>query len=243
MTRQEALEKLQALIPSFRRKYIHWGELVDKDVDRSWLYRDDLKWDKKNNNITYPEVIPADYLIGLKGTLKDRTTGEDIEYETVPHYDEDGGGRKIALEVMDFGYYGNTHKYGTLKVSGVEWRNLTNGYTTMCSELDDIDPHVSFYWNVDLFKIIDDNDLSQKKDDWDCYNPNEATQRFESLAELYCTAAYVALLRYQGPIYLFEGSWCCVPSKKDYLLTVDENDNVEFYDELKWAIRVMEEGK
>lgn len=241
MTRQEALEKLQALIPSFRRDYIHWEKLVDKETDRSWLYRDELKWDKKNNLIDYPEVIPADYMVGIKGTLKDNMTGEDVAYETVPHYAGDKR-RKIALDIVDFAYYGNTHKYGTLKVSGVEWRNLTNGKTTMCSYLEDIEPRARFCWDVDLFKIIDDNDLSQKKDDWDSYDPNEATQRFESLAELYCTAAYVALLRYQGPIYLYEGSWCCVPEEIDYLLTVDENDNVEFCDELKWAIGVMEKG-
>ena len=42
MTREEAMNELKKCIPSFNRKYIHWGKLVDKEADKSWLYKDDM---------------------------------------------------------------------------------------------------------------------------------------------------------------------------------------------------------
>jgi hypothetical protein len=101
-------------------------------------------------------------------------------------------------------------------------------------------PQAKSHYEVKLYKIIAPDDLSQKVDDWDGYDPGCATQRFENLAELYCTAAYVSLLRVGGPYYLYVGESYVVPDETDYLLVVDENDNVEFCRELNWAINEME---
>ena len=233
MTRQEAMNRLRSLIPSFERDYIPFGEPADKSEDMEWLYRDDYIWDKDNHRITLPELIPADYMVGIEVNI-DRG-----EYVSIPRSNTEKG-RKVALSVMDFGMLGNTHKYGTLSIPGVQWKSKTDGHYILSSQIDKMVPQAKTHYEVKLYKIIAPDDLSQKVDDWDGYDPGCATQRFENLAELYCTAAYVSLLRVGGPYYLYVGESYVIPDETDYLLVVDENDNVEFCRELNWAIKEME---
>jgi len=233
MTRQEAMDRLRSLIPSFNREYFRWGKPVDKNEDDSWLYRDEHEWDDNNNLITYPKVIPGDYMVGISATLD----GEElVTVNRDAHF-----GRRVALDIVDYENFGNKHKYGTLRICGVMWKKVSTGSYIMSSSLSKVEPHAKTNWEVNLYKIIAPEDLSQKENygEWSAYNPNEATQRFDDFSELYCTAAYVSLLRVGGPFYLYVGETYVVPQDDDYLLIVDENDDVKFCERLNHAIEKM----
>ena len=227
------MEKLRSLIPSFERDFIEFGEKIDKTEDKAWLYRDKLAWDKNHNPVLYPELIPADYMTGIEVNI------DGQEYVSVSRTMEEGV-KNVSLSVVDYGLFGNTHKYGTLHIPGVTWKNKETGCYRMSNVMDEMEPHARTSYEIDLYKIIAPEDFSQTLGDWDGYEPNEATQRFESLPELYCTAAYVSLLRVGGPFYVYIGESYVIPKKSDYLLVVDGDDNVEFCCELKWAIECME---
>lgn len=217
MKRKTLLAKLEKNLPSFSLHYIKWGKEVDKAEDRSWLFSDE-------NNPTLAERIPEDYLVGIQAM-----TSNGVHYTSRRREDRENE-RMVKLEIMDFGYYGNTHKYGELYIDGVEWKAEETGTIRFCSELREINPLVSYAWNVKLCKIIRPQDGFFEQDG---YESGSSTQRFTDLSELYATAAYVALYRVLGPFSLYEGSFCTVPKKKDLILSVDDQDNVSIGRELK----------
>lgn len=242
MTREEALKRLKGYIPSFNRKYIHWEKLVDKEQDMSWLFLDEFyraDWNDWNSKpVKLPTVIPYDFLIGIEGELNHKT------YHSIHNWDsENYPHRHIALDITDFGNFGNTHKYGTMSASGIAWREDGTKTFTHSSELQRKDPLARAIWKMDLRKILSKEDLGEKGCDWEGFDAGEATQRFSNMDELLCTAAYVALFRFQGPLYLNIGAFFVVPEDNDYLLRVDENDNVIIAPKLRDAMRRMEEVK
>ena len=210
MKRKTLIGRLKKNLPSFALPFIKWGEEVDKAKDRSWLYLDE-------GNTLLAEHIPEDYLAGLKVT-----TSDGKHYTSITRSEQEKG-RIVKLEIMDFGFYGNTHKYGELNISGVEWREDETGMYRSCSELREIDPRISYSWNVKLCKIIRPEDGFFEQDG---YESGCNTQRFTKLSELYATAVYVALFRVLGPFSLYECASCVVPRKKDLILSVDDRDNV-----------------
>ena len=229
MTRQEAMDELRKCIPSFNRKYLHWGKVKDKEQDKSWLYKDDFysQPDGERKNFFLPESIPVDFLVGLEADI-DGTHYVARRHENRRDY------RKVDLSVTDYACYGNTHKYGTLSIDGVNWKD--GDCTTSSRKLSNIDPRVVGIWKVDICKILSNEDLGEKNCDWDGYEANEATCRFSNIDELYCTAAYVALLRIEGKFDLTIDAWCDAnPSEAtQYLLKVD-GDEVRFMPMLKAA--------
>ena len=232
MTREEALNTLKKCIPSFNRKYVHWDKLVNKDEDLSWLYLDETfrKWNSKDDKpYLLPAVIPADYLTGFEATVNGDT------YHSVARRSK----RHIALDITDYGLFGNTHKYGRLEASGVEWKKDGTNLVSFGSIFGEYDPRITPKWDIELRKILSSEDVSEKNCDWSGYDAGEATQRFSDLNELLCTAAYVCLFRFQGPFDLNTGAYYVVPDEEDYLLRVDENDNVTIYPKLKKAISNM----
>ncbi len=217
MKRYTLIKRLERSLPSFSLPYFRWTEEVDKTEDRSWLYSD-------RNNPTLAEHIPEDYLVGIRATTSDGahyTSRRKVEREKW---------RMVKLEIVDFGYYGNTHKYGKLVIDGVEWYSDELGGCRIYSELREIEPLVSYAWNVNLCKIIrpEDGFFEQYG-----YESGRSTERFTDLSELYATAAYVALFRVSGPFSLYEGSFCTAPRKKDLVLSVDNQDNVSIGKEFK----------
>ncbi len=228
MTREEAMNELKKCIPSFNRKYIHWGKLVDKETDKSWLYKDEIysQPDGERKTFLMPEVIPVDFLNGIKANF------DDCEYVSVSQ-----NPRKVDLSVTDYACYGNTHKYGTLSISGAVWQHEEFGkkWSTSSRRLSNIDPRVTGIWKVDLCKILSNEDLGEKGCDWEGYEANEATCRFSDIDELYCTAAYVALLRIEGDFLLTIDSYVASDPKPFQQLMKIEDGNVTFLPMLRAA--------
>jgi hypothetical protein len=224
---------LTGCIPSFKLPYLHRGSVVDKEVDRSWLYRDEIYSQPRGERKSFPmpEKISSDFLVGIEADL-----GGKKYVSKRSHSDEP---RKVVLQVTDFGYFGNTHKYGVLKVSGVYWSE--GKYATMSNDLSMIDPRVTGIWSIDLCKIITNEDLGEKAQ-WDGYEPHEGTCRFSNISELYCTAAYVSLLRIEGDFALTIGTYAQVPDDDDYLVKV-ENDVATVFPNLQKSIDKMLETK
>ena len=241
MKRSELMEKLKRVITSFKYEYKPYGdEVVDKDADKSWLFQDDWSLQDK-----LPEHIPANYLVGeqydVDGETYVVTSNENMEWlskeksfcKRIPD------GREIALEVTDFGQFGNYHKYGKLVASGVAVKQvgeLGNAYT---SRLREKNPLLRHCWEIELRKIFTDKDKS--KGDWEGYEEGMSVGRFSEYVDLYATAAYVSLLRFEGAFLLFEGSYCIVPEKEDVLLVVDGDEVVEIGDKLQSILKIVED--
>lgn len=233
MKRKQALEILSPFIPSLSREYNRWGELTDKAKDRTWLYRDeffrkpDAKYNDPDRERFLPEVIPAHFLEGMTATL------DGVIYKVAPAYPERDY-RRVYLEVMDFEYYGNTHKYGKLCIDGVSWRAQEGNGTIIARQLHNIEPRVSSIWDVDLCRIVADGEMDASE----C-PAGESTARFVFLDELIATAAYVTILRVQGPCILDNGSsYAAVRKADDLLLKIDEKDEVTICPKLKRILRL-----
>lgn len=236
MTREEAIKKLEPFIPSLTRDYYRWGEKkVDKTKDRSWIYRDgyyerpNAKWNDPHRQEYIPEQIPEHF---LEGTEVEVDGEKFVIRRTYPERDY----RRVHLQVTDFADYGNTHKYGQLQIDGVYWGDFNNNSHTHHGwfKLTDIEPRVRNIWDVDLFRIVGEGEMSGSE----C-PVGEATGRFVYLDELITTAAYVTLLRIQGPAILDNASsYAATRTKEDIILSVDGDGNVELGDELKRILKL-----
>lgn len=234
MTRQEALNILAPYIPSMTREYFRWGKKTDKEKDRSWLYRDDYyakpdaPYGDPDRVKTFPEKIPVDFLEGLEAEFEGKTyVAKRDEWEK--DY------RRVYLEIVDFGYWGNKHKYGKLQITGLHWSSGKGGMS--CRQLSNVDPRVTGIWDVDICRIVAEGEL----DPSEC-PPGESSQRFDTIEELIATAAYVALLRVEGPIKMDNASsYASAERKDDMILTVDKNDNVTFEKKLLETLNDLNE--
>ena len=240
MTREEAIHKLTPFIPSLEREYSRWGELRDKNEDRSWLYRDEsyrrpsAKWNDPDKERYLPEMIPENF---LEGTVADIDGEKFCVKRSYPSTERDY--RRVYLEITDFAMYGNTHKYGKLQIDGLRWSRIGNNTATSWNKLDDVEPRVQSIWDVDLFRIVAEGEMSAEE----C-PVGEATARFTYVDELVATAAYVTLIRIQGPCVLDNASsYATVRTDKDILLSVDKNDEVTFGKKLLRILKLEEESK
>ena len=234
MTREEAIEKLVPFIPSLKLEYNRWGELRDKNEDRSWLYRDETyrrpsaKWNDPDRERYLPEVIPENF---LEGTVADINGEKFCAKRSYPSIERDY--RRVYLEITDFAMYGNTHKYGKLLIDGLRWSIIGSNLSTSWNKLNDVEPRVQNIWEVNLFRIVAEGEMSATE----C-PVGEATARFTYIDELIATAAYVTLIRIQGPCVLDNASsYATVRTDNDILLNVDKNDQVTFGKKL---LRILE---
>ena len=233
MTREEAIKKLEPFIPSLSRQYNRWeDENIDKTADKSWLWRDEhfvrpsSKWDDPHKHEYMPERIPEHFLEGLETEID----GEKYVVRK-SHFEQDC--RRVHLDVTDFADYGNTHKYGVLHINGVHWSS-SDGATHWWNKLTDVEPRVKGKWDVDLFRIVGEGEMSGSE----C-PVGDSTARFVYLDELIATAAYVTLLRVEGPIVLDNtGTYASVIKKDDILLTVNRDGNVEWGNKLKNILKI-----
>lgn len=240
MTREEAIKQLAPFIPSLNREYIRWDEPRDKNEDRSWLYRDEpyrkpnAKWDDPDKERYLPEVIPENF---LEGTLAEI---DGKEYRAKRSFASSTRGyRRVYLEITDFAMYGNTHKYGKLQIDGLIWAESGTKSSTFYYKLEDVEPRVQGIWDVDLFRIVAEGEMSAEE----C-PVGEATARFTYIDELVATAAYVTLIRIQGPCILDNASsYATMRTDNDILLSIDKNDEVSFGKKMIRILRLEEESK
>ena len=141
MRRENLMQMLIPHIRFFNSEYRRWGEPTDKDEDLSWLYLDDL------THAPLPVKIPANFLEGIQ-VVEDNKTWTTQARKDCP-------GRKVNLEVMDFGLYGNQHKYGELYISGV---SFVNGNTCRYGSINAMDNRIQPSWKIDIRKIITERD-------------------------------------------------------------------------------------
>lgn len=240
MTREEAIKKLAPFIPSLNREYIMWGKLRDKNEDRSWLYRDEAyrkpnaEWNDPDKERYLPEVIPENF---LEGTVADINGEKFCVKRSYPSAERDY--RRVYLQITDFAMYGNTHKYGTLKIDGLMWSKIGTASATSWYKLDDMEPRVKGIWDVDLFRIVAEGEMSAEE----C-PVGEATARFTYIDERVATAAYVTLIRIQGPCILDNASsYATMRTDNDILLSIDKNDEVTFGKKMIRILRLEEESK
>lgn len=240
MTKEEAIKKLTPFIPSLRREYNRWGKLRDKNEDRSWLYRDEpyrrpsAKWNDPDRERYLPEVIPENF---LEGTVADINGEKFCVKRCYPSIERNY--RRVYLEITDFAVYGNTHKYGKLRIDGLRWSRIGTNSMTSSNKLADAEPRVHGIWDVDLFRIVAEGEMSAEE----C-PVGEATARFTYIDELVATAAYVTLIRIQGPCVLDNASsYATVRTDNDILLSVDKNDEVTFGKKMLKILKLEEESK
>lgn len=235
MTRDEAIKIIEPFIPSLQRNYLRWGEETDKSKDRSWLYRDEwygrpsAAWNDPDRERSMPEVIPENFLESLAVEIDGK------KYVVKRSYPERNY-RRVYLQITDFAYYGNTHKYGKLQIDGVCWSYEDGGGHISQRKLDDTEPRVRNIWDVNLFRIVGEGEMSASE----C-PIGESTARFVSLEELVATAAYVTLLRIGGPFVLDNASsYATVRRKEDILVTADADGNVMWGEKIKRILKINE---
>ena len=236
MNREEAMKQLEPFIPSLTREYLRWGEKkVDKSKDRSWLYRDEdfrkphAEWNDPDRERYLPEVIPEHFLEGTVAEV------EGEKYVAKPN-DYGRNYRRVYLQVTDFAYYGNTHKYGQLQINGLRWCKEGGNSSHSWGKLSDIEPRVKGIWDVDLFRIVGEGEMAGSE----C-PVGDSTARFVYLDELFATAAYVTLLRIQGPVVLDNASaYSVMRTKDDILLAAGADGSVEWGNKLKRVLKFDE---
>lgn len=236
MKRQEILKKLEELIPSFKMEFIDeefFGKL-------GWLYVDEYRSKP-------PAVIPPHFLEGIQIKRKDGSIGTTIRVDTVPEMldikkrEGEFTDRMVRFSYMNFPGY--SHLYGKLEIQGVELviRKDDGEYLfTGISKWDIPEDHpeleqASYYWKTTLGRIVTQQDLDDRRVDWDGYDLGSRTNRFTSLKELRQTAVYVALLRVQGAFYM-EDDHVLGEQKHRIMFRVDENDEVTFYNNTEQAL-------
>lgn len=224
MKRTELMEMLKEFITSFNVDYNPYGdEVVDKEKDFSWLFEDEYVLKDK-----LPIVIPKDFL--------ENTIVECDGIKLIAQNKNDTG-RKISLSVVDYGQFGNTHKYGELSISGVKLVDERDNTLFHSTELSRKNPLYKSWWKCKLCKIFTEQDMNAGGD-WYGYEPGMSIERFYSYVELFATAAYISLLRVEGEFMLFCGEVYVVPTKDDILLTVDSDDNVTIGKYIKEILQI-----
>ena len=219
MKRPEALQYLRQFIPSFEREY------ADSDIlgPMGWIAID-------QNRI--PDVIPADFLKGISVERNGRVftvmTRDDFK-RTFERTDLPAG-RHCTIQY--FNYCGNPHLYGTLRIAGFELVHVDkeeDRVLTLGSYGNEKEPELKgmdFIYKTEVGRILPREEVDARPGDWSGYDAGCRTSRFLDVKELLATAAYVALMRVEGPLFLTVGD--SYYQEKDLLMRVSADDNVEF---------------
>ena len=236
MKREEVLERLKKWIPSFRREYTGYP-----NGEWDWLFRNDY-------DTHAPTKIPYDFLEGEK--MVDSRGRELIvsSRHLRPSYIEykkthgELPGRHIHWNYTTFA--GHPHHYMTLKTSGQEFTFQEDGKTWSTtvwdSELEKYPKlkQASRIMETKLYRILPQEEIDENPLDWDHYEAGDVTERFLDAAEMFATAAFVTLYRFEGPLVLLNSDYCVAYDKKDLILSVSSRDNVRIYSK---ALRMLVE--
>ena len=211
LKRKTLLKRLRELIPSLNRV-----ELLNEYDREIYLEKNNEGYlCKDNDNI--PWVIPQNFQVGHEMVYN------GVKYYSCPNKNLYGV-KRATIEIQDFKLYGNTHCYGKLTIDGVKWDDGT-GRSVMTDNKEF--PLVKHLYNINITKILSQEDISKENEDWCGYYEGSISERFSNIKELIITTLYVALSRIDGSFILFEGSPCCLYKKSEALLIVDDNDNVK----------------
>ena len=230
MKREEVLEKLKKWIPSFQREYTGYP-----NGEWDWLFRNDYY-------TRVPVKIPYDFLEGEKMedsrghelTVSNRhLRSSSIEYKKTH---KELPGRHIHWNYMTFP--GHPHYYMTLKTSGQEFTYTgedgrlwsTNVFDRELEKYPKL-KQASSIIETELFRILPQEEIDKNPIDWESYEAGNATNRFLDATEMFATAAFVALYRFEGPLVLLNSDYCTAYNKKDLILSVSSRDNVRIYSE------------
>lgn len=230
MKREQVIQHLQKLIPSFQRKWnVYGGNLDDKKY--GFLYRDETYSQERikgdwESRITrkLPFEIPERFLEGI--TIRDEDTG-DVLVSELTGCSKKGECRKVYLNITTFGAP-YEHSYGSLEIGGPHWTKETGyvfGYLGNYYKDPGYDPRVQGDWNVDVCRIITKDDINSGAD-WYGWSAGDASPRFVSYSELVLTACWLVLMRVQGPVFLTTSRYS---SDCGEVLEVDKKGNVKFY--------------
>lgn len=132
----------------------------------------------------------------------------------------------------------------TLKTSGQEFTFQEDGKTWSTtvwdSELEKYPElkQASSIMKTRLFRILPQKEIDENPLDWESYEAGVATERFLDATEMFATAAFVTLYRFEGPLALLNSDFCIAYDKKDLILSVDSQDNVQIYSK---ALRMLVE--
>lgn len=227
MKREEVLERLKKWIPSFQREYTGYP-----DGEWDWLFRNDY-------DSHAPTKVPYDFLEGEKmvdSRGRELTVSSNHLRPSYIEYRKTHGelpGRHIHWEYACFP--GHPHYYSTLKTSGQEFTFERDGKvwstTVWDSELEKYPKlkQASMIMKTELFRILPQKEIDENPLDWESYEAGCATNRFLDATEMFATAAFVALYRFEGPLVLLNSGYCVAYDKKDLILSVSSRDNVRIY--------------
>ena len=226
MTREEALAIIGKRMPSFGRTF------NDSDIfgELGWLYR-------TRNGRGLPDVIPQDHLVGR--TFEYRGATIRLDHPRNTPYGKSARqafgtpcGRAAGVEYQQ--YPGHPHMYPTLEIEGVT--GMTVPPSGQPEEFRGIyllhDPEVQTHWSIDLMRIVPQEDIARAPYEWEYYSAGDRTNRFLDYGEILATAAYVCLLRIEGPFFLKEGNGLEY-TPDDLLMTVGPDDTVTITDKFR----------
>lgn len=229
MKREEVLERLKKWIPSFQREYTGYP-----NGEWDWLFRNGY------NSTGCPTKVPYDFLEGEKmvdSRGRELTVSSNHLRPSYIEYRKTHGelpGRHIHWNYMAFP--GHPHYYMTLKTSGQEFtftdeKGKLYSTTVWDSELEKYPKlkQASMIMETNLFRILPQEEIDKNPLDWDNYEAGVATERFLDAVEMYATAAFVTLYRFEGPLVLLNSDFCVAYNRKDLILSVSSRDNVRIY--------------
>lgn len=226
LTRKEALDLLRKHIPSFGRKF------NDEDIfgKTGWLYRD--------YSTKLPESIPADFCVGKTAEYRGETiriiNGSDSK--TCKYERKLLGfppGRMVSIDWQQ--YPGHPHLYPKMEIQGIA--GITKDSDGKEKEFQCLymldNSQFAGHWDIEPLRIVPQEDIDKAPYEWEGYEAGDRTNRFLDHNEIILTAAYISLLRIEGPFFLKEGEYYAQYNKKDLLLSVDSNDEITITDKMQ----------
>jgi hypothetical protein len=154
--------------------------------------------------------------------------GIETEYrgEKLISKKDDNGFRLCGISITDFSAYGNVHYYGEVDVEHAIWENIKTGSRLVSTVLSDRFPEVEYIIVWWINRLLFEDDLVNGKGDWEGYEVNNTTERFDSYDELLLTSLYTIIVRIEGPLKIQNAMTHEVIPDKDMLVTIDKDDNV-----------------
>lgn len=229
MKREEVLERLKKWIPSFQREYTGYS-----NGEWDWLFRNEYYSSGCPDKVPY-KWLEGEKMVDSKGkelTVLNRHLQKEVqEYR---RKNKEPQGRHIHWEYRSFP--GHPHYYMELKTSGpqftfVDEQGRRCSTSVWESELEKY-PNLkgaSSILETELFRILSQKDIDKAPGDWEYYEAGFSTNRFLDAAEMFATAAYVTLYRYEGPLVLLRSNYCVAYNKEDLILSVNSRDTVTVY--------------
>lgn len=145
--------------------------------------------------------------------------------------------KMCGISITDFSAYGNTHCYGEVNLKQAVWKNVKTGSKLLSTELSDRFQEVEYIISWNVSRLLLEDDIVNGKGDWEGYEANNTTERFESYDELLLTAIYTILVRIEGPLKIKNAELYEVVSDDYMLVIIDNDDNVVLRSDINKLIK------